>query len=70
MSHAREPSSSRVKDACERGRNRATAAIQPTLPLSPLSSSPQARRPLSPSQARLPASAINSSFAVSWSLDS
>ncbi|QHO28429.1 uncharacterized protein DS421_7g216610 [Arachis hypogaea] len=84
MSHVREPSSSRMNDACERGRSSAAAAIQPASPLSlPLSSPPQLRRcrklvtlchcyssssfvcALSPSQARLPAMAINASFATS-----
>ncbi|XP_020995921.1 uncharacterized protein LOC107483805 isoform X3 [Arachis duranensis] len=44
MSHAREPSSSKVKDARERGRSRAAAAIQPASPLLSLSLPPQARR--------------------------
>ncbi|XP_025694867.1 uncharacterized protein [Arachis hypogaea] len=44
MSHAREPSSLKVKDARERGRSRAAAAIQPASPLLSLSLPPQARR--------------------------
>ncbi|QHN92321.1 uncharacterized protein LOC107608333 [Arachis ipaensis] len=56
MSHAREPSSLRVKDAHEKGRSRTAAAVQPASSLSPFSSPPQAPRALSSSQARLPLS--------------